>query len=58
MVKFYLKKICPSFTAGWITPEKDMVDDIPEKELVMSFLKGNQEAMDRIMQSIETEEED
>ena len=57
MMKFYLKKECLSFTLGWMTAEKDMVDDIPDKELTMSFLKGDQDSMDRIMQSIEIDKE-
>ena len=40
-----------------MTAQKDMVDDIPDKELTMSFLKGDQDSMDMIMQSIEIDEE-
>ena len=54
MIKFHVKKGRLSFTAGWITSEKDMIDDIPDNELTMSFLKGDQDAMDKVMQSTET----
>ena len=57
-MKFHLKKERLSFTAGWITAEKDMVDDIPDGELTLSLLKGDQDSMDRVMQSIEIDEED
>ena len=57
MMKFYLKKERLSFTAGWETAEKDMIDDIPDNDLIVSLLKGSQDSMDRVMQSIDVDED-
>ena len=58
MLKFHIKSRRLNFTAGWETSEKEMIDDIPDDyDLIMSFLKGNQNSMDTVMRSIEVDEE-
>ena len=55
MMKFYIKKRRLTFTAGWETTEKDMIDDIPDDDLTISLLKGSQDSMDRVMRSIDVD---
>ena len=38
MLKFHLKKERLNFTAGWITSEKDLVDDEPKEDLLQKLL--------------------
>jgi len=52
MLKFYYKKGCLNFTLGWIIAEKEMIDNLPKDDLMMSFVKGDQKAMETVMQSI------
>ena len=56
MLKFYYKKERLNFTLGWMTAEKEMIDNLPEEDLMMSFVKGDQKAMETVMQSIEIDE--
>jgi len=56
MMKFYYKKERLNFTLGWMTAEKEMIDDLPDEELTVSLLKGDQKAMDTIMGSIKIDE--
>jgi hypothetical protein len=41
MLKFHLKKERLNFTAGWITSEKDIVDDDPEDDIFHKLLQSN-----------------
>lgn len=53
MLKFHLKKERLNFTAGWITPEKDLVDDEPEEDLLQNLLRGDfQDALDRVIRTV------
>ena len=53
MLKFRLKKDRLNFTAGWITSEKDMVDDGPEEDLLRKLLRSDfQDALDRAIRSV------
>jgi hypothetical protein len=53
MLKFRLKKDWLNFTAGWITSEKDMVDDSPEEDLLHKLLRSDfQDALDRTIRSV------
>jgi len=52
MLKFYYKKERLNFTLGWMMAEKEMIDDLPKEDLMMSFVKGDQKAMETVMQSI------
>jgi hypothetical protein len=53
MLKFRLKKDRLNFTAGWITSEKDMVDDGPEDDLLRKLLRSDfQDALDRAIRSV------
>lgn len=56
MMKFYLTKSRLTFTAGWETAENDMVDDIPDGDLILSLLKGSQDSLDRVMRAIDVDE--
>ena len=58
MLKFHLKKERLNFTQGWTTTEKQMIDDLPDDEVMMSLLKGDQMAMETVMRSTEIEERD
>jgi hypothetical protein len=49
MLKFHLKKVRLNFMKGWVTQEKDMIDDVPDDDPTMLLLKGNQDAIDNIM---------
>jgi len=53
MLKFHLKKERLNFTAGWITLEKDLVDDAPEEDFLQSLLQGDfQDTLDRAIHSV------
>jgi hypothetical protein len=53
MLKFHLKKERLNFTAGWITLEKDLVDDAPEEDFLQSLLQGDfQDTLDRAIRSV------
>ena len=53
MLKFCLKKDWLNFTAGWITSEKDMVDDGPEEDLLRKLLRSDfQDMLDRVIRSV------
>jgi len=41
MLKFYYKKEHLNFTLGWMMAEKEMIDDLPKEDLMMSFVKGD-----------------
>jgi len=58
MIKFHLKKERLNFTQGWITTEKQMVDDLLDETTIMSLLKGDQTALELVMRSTEIEERD
>ena len=59
MLKFYLKKECLNFTQNWLTPEKHMMHDEPDKEdLLRRLLQDNfQDGLDRVIRSINTHED-
>lgn len=58
MLKFTLKKNRLSFTADWITREKDLKEDDPDNDLLRTVLDGNsQDVLDRILSSISSSEE-
>jgi hypothetical protein len=53
VLKFYLKKERLNLTAGWITSEKDLVDDDPEEDLLQKVLRSDfQDAFDRAIRSV------
>jgi hypothetical protein len=53
MLKFCLKKDRLNFMAGWITSEKDMVDDGPEEDLLRKLLRSDfQDALDHAIRSV------
>jgi len=53
MLKFYYKKEHLNFILDWMTAKKEMIDDLSKEDLIMSFVKGDQKAMEIVMQSIE-----
>ena len=58
MVKFNLKKERLNFTAAWTTPEKNMVQDGADEDLLLKLLDGDTEdGLDRVIQSIEIDED-
>ena len=58
MLKFHLKKDWLNFTTGWITSEKQMVDDNPDKDLLRKLLEGDyQDALDSAICSANDEED-
>jgi hypothetical protein len=53
VLKFYLKKERLNLTAGWITSEKDLVDDDPEEDLLQKVLRSDfQDAFDHAIRSV------
>jgi len=53
MLKFHLKKEQLDFTKGWMTSEKQMVDDSPDRDLLAELLKGDlQDGVDKVMRHI------
>jgi hypothetical protein len=53
MLKFHLKKDQLNFTMSWITSEKQMVDDDPDKDLLHKLLEGDyQDALDSTICSV------
>ena len=53
MLKFCLKKDRLNFLAGWITLEKDMVDDSPEEDFLCKLLRSDfQDTLDRSIHSV------
>jgi hypothetical protein len=53
MLKFCLKKDRLNFTAGWITSEKDMIDDTAEEDFLHKLLQSDfQDAMDHMIRSV------
>jgi len=53
MLKFHLKKRCLSFTQGWVTSEKEMLDDADGANLLAGLLKEDFHAdFDKIMKFI------
>jgi hypothetical protein len=58
MLKFHLKKERLNFTAGWITSEKQMVDDDPDEDLLRKLLEGDyQDALDSAIRSANDDED-
>jgi len=58
MLKFHLKKERLNFTAGWITSEKQMVDDDPDEDLLCKLLEGDyQDALDSAICSANDDED-
>ena len=58
MLKFHLKKECLNFTEAWMTPEKQMVEDYPDEDLLEMLLNGDfQDGLDRVIQSINNDED-
>ena len=41
MLKFHLKKERLDFTKGWMTSEKQMVNDSPDRDLLAELLEGD-----------------
>jgi len=53
MLKFHLKKRRLSFTQGWVTSEKEMLDDADGADLLVGLLKEDFHAdFDKIMKFI------
>jgi hypothetical protein len=59
MQKFQLKTQRLDFMEGWITPEKLMLEVVPDKDLLEGLSKGDasQEDVDNIIQSISRSED-
>jgi hypothetical protein len=58
MLKFHLKKERLNFTAGWVTSEKQMVDDDPDEDLLRKLLEGDyQDALDSAIRSVNDDED-
>ena len=55
ILKFQIKKERLNFTAGWITSEKQMLDDVPDEDLLDEVLNSPkyQDALDSAIRSIE-----
>jgi len=54
MLKFYLKKEHLNFTKGWMTVEKEMLEDEPDEDPLQKLLQGDfQNNLDMLMQSID-----
>jgi hypothetical protein len=59
VVKFHLKKEHLNFIQGWVwvTPEKEMLVDDPDKDLLGKLLQGHSEdQMDQGIQAIDANE--
>jgi len=57
MLKFHLKKRRLSFTQGWVTSEKKMLDDADGTDLLAGLLKEDFHAdFDKIMKFISDKE--
>lgn len=52
MRKFQLKQNRLNFTEGWITPEKMMLEDAPDKDLLEELLMATPQSVDNAIQSI------
>ena len=53
ILKFHLKKEHIYFTEGWMIPEKEMVDDPADVDLLAGLLKENyQDNLDKLVKSI------
>ena len=58
MLKFHLKKERLNFMEAWMTPEKQMVEDYPDEDLLETLLNGYfQDGLDRVIQSIDNDED-
>ncbi len=54
MLKFHLKKEHLNFTKGWMTVEKEMLEDEPDEDPLQKLLQGDfQNNLDMLMQSID-----
>ena len=54
MLKFHLKKERLNFTKGWMTVEKEMLEDEPDEDPLQKLLQGDfQNNLDMLMQSID-----
>ena len=57
MLKFHLRKERLNFTAAWATPDKQMVEDDPDVDLLAKLLRGDyQDQLDQVIQSINDDE--
>jgi len=57
MLKFHLRKERLNFTADWATPDKQMVGDDPDADLLAKLLGADyQDHLDQIIQSIDNDE--
>ena len=53
MLKFHLKKERLDFAKGWMTSEKQMVDNSPDRDLLAELLEGDlQDGVDKVMRHI------
>jgi len=59
MLKFHLKKVRLNFTQAWIMPEKEMILDEPDEDLLCKLLKENNfnDGMDRVIAAIIVDED-
>jgi hypothetical protein len=58
MLKFHLKEVRLNFTQGWITPEKDMLVDDPDEDLLETLLQGSyDDGLDQVIQAINVDED-
>ena len=54
MLKYHLKKEYLNFTEDWALKEKELIEDDPEEDLLhMLVAEDSQNAMDRVMRTIE-----
>jgi hypothetical protein len=54
MLKFHLKKERLNFTKGWVTADKEMLEDEPDEDLLHKLLQGDfQDGLDKLIQSID-----
>jgi len=58
MLKFNLKTERLNFMHGWMMPEKQMVDDDAEEDLLRVLLQGDfQDGLDRVIHAISNDED-
>jgi len=53
MLKFHLKKERLNFTKSWVTQEKQMSNDDPDRDLLQTLLEGDpQDNLDLVIESM------
>jgi hypothetical protein len=58
MLRFHLKKDRLNFTAAWMTAEKQMTEDDPDKDLLSELFGDNfQDGLDSVIRSINNDED-